>query len=58
MKYFVKCTHESKLFFSFLSEEPEEEISFEDLEDRARAGDAKAQTKVSVRTYSKYCWLY
>ncbi|XP_030002178.1 wolframin isoform X1 [Sphaeramia orbicularis] len=27
-------------------EEPEEEISFEDLEDRAKSGDAKAQTKM------------
>lgn len=32
----------------FLPEEPEEEVSFEDLEARAKAGDAKAQTKVSV----------
>lgn len=28
-------------------EEPEEEVSFEDLEERAKSGDAKAQTKVS-----------
>ncbi len=28
-------------------EEPEEEVSFEDLEERAKLGDAKAQTKVS-----------
>nr|XP_046261389.1 wolframin [Scatophagus argus]XP_046261390.1 wolframin [Scatophagus argus] len=27
-------------------EEPEEEVSFEDLEERARSGDAKAQTKM------------
>lgn len=32
----------------FPSEEPEEEVSFEDLEERAKSGDAKAQTKVSV----------
>lgn len=30
-----------------VSEEPEEEVSFEDLEERAKSGDAKAQTKVS-----------
>lgn len=33
--------------FLFPSEEPEEEVSFEDLEERAKSGDAKAQTKVS-----------
>lgn len=33
-------------FFS-VSEEPEEEVGFEDLEERAKSGDAKAQTKVS-----------
>lgn len=32
----------------FSSEEPEEEVSFEDLEERAKSGEAKAQTKVSV----------
>lgn len=31
------------------SVEPEEEISFEDLESRAKSGNAKAQTKVSVK---------
>uniref|UniRef100_A0A3B4GKD5 Wolframin ER transmembrane glycoprotein n=1 Tax=Pundamilia nyererei TaxID=303518 RepID=A0A3B4GKD5_9CICH len=29
-----------------VSEEPEEEVSFEDLEERAKSGDAKAQTKM------------
>ncbi len=33
------------------SEEPEEEVSFEDLEERAKSGDAKAQTKVSVNEH-------
>lgn len=32
----------------FPSEEPEEEVSFEDIEERAKSGDAKSQTKVSV----------
>lgn len=36
------------MIFLFLLEEPEEEVSFEDLEERAKSGDAKAQTKVSV----------
>lgn len=29
-------------------EEPEEELSFEDIEERAKSGDAKSQTKVGV----------
>lgn len=37
--------------FCFPSEEPEEEVSFEDLEERAKFGDAKAQTKVSVNKH-------
>ena len=37
--------------FLFSSEEPEEEISFEDLEERAKSGEAKAQTKVSVNEH-------
>ena len=32
----------------FPLEEPEEEVSFEDLEERAKSGEAKAQTKVSA----------
>lgn len=30
-----------------VSDEPEDEVSFEDLEERAKSGEAKAQTKVS-----------
>lgn len=37
--------------FLFSSDEPEEEVSFEDLESRAKSGDAKAQTKVSVKEH-------
>lgn len=44
-------------------EEPDEEVSFEDLEDKAKSGDAKAQTKVSVLktlqillTLMTICW--
>uniref|UniRef100_A0A667Y8G6 Wolframin ER transmembrane glycoprotein n=1 Tax=Myripristis murdjan TaxID=586833 RepID=A0A667Y8G6_9TELE len=33
-------------FFLFPPEEPEEEINFEELEERAKSGDAKAQTKM------------
>lgn len=42
----MKCTVHDH--FLFLSEEPEEEVSFDDLEVRAKSGDARAQTKVSV----------
>uniref|UniRef100_A0A667Y001 Wolframin ER transmembrane glycoprotein n=1 Tax=Myripristis murdjan TaxID=586833 RepID=A0A667Y001_9TELE len=35
-------------FFLFPPEEPEEEINFEELEERAKSGDAKAQTKVGM----------
>lgn len=31
----------------YLPKEPEEDVSFEDLEDRAKSGDTKAQAKVS-----------
>lgn len=31
-----------------VSDDPEEEFSFEVLEEKAKSGDAKAQTKVSV----------
>lgn len=44
MKSTAECLINS---YPFLSEEPEEEVSFEDLEERAKSGDAKAQTKVS-----------
>ena len=30
------------------TEEPEEELSIHDLEERAKSGDAKAQTRVSI----------
>lgn len=40
----VQCSVNGCLF---LLEEPEEEVTFEDLEQRAKSGDAKAQTKVS-----------
>lgn len=36
------------LNFVFPSEELEEEVSLEDIEERAKSGDAKSQTKVSV----------
>lgn len=45
MKATVQCSVSG---FLFPSEEPEEEVSFEDLEVRAKSGDARAQTKVSV----------
>lgn len=38
----------------FLAEEAEGEVSFEDLEERAKSGDAKAQTKVSVNFLQNY----
>lgn len=44
MKSTAKCLVNK---FLFPPEEPEEEVSFEDLEERAKSGDAKAQTKVS-----------
>lgn len=37
----------TQTIFLFSSEEPEEEMSFEDFEKRAKSGDSKAQTKVS-----------
>lgn len=48
MKSTVACLINN---FLFPSEEPEEEVSFEDLEERAKSGDAKAQTKVSVNEH-------
>lgn len=48
MKSTAKCF---MINFLFPSEEPEEEASFEDLEERAKSGDARAQTKVSVNEH-------
>jgi len=38
-------------FILFPSEEPEEEVSLEDLEEKAKSGDARAQCKVSVHQH-------
>uniref|UniRef100_A0A3Q0R689 Wolframin ER transmembrane glycoprotein n=1 Tax=Amphilophus citrinellus TaxID=61819 RepID=A0A3Q0R689_AMPCI len=42
--HIIHCMDFVNLFS--VSEEPEEEVSFEDLEERAKSGDAKAQTKM------------
>lgn len=42
----VEDTHDIYCLL-FPSEEPEEEVTLEDLEERAKSGDARAQSKVS-----------
>lgn len=45
----IKTSDKFQMNILCLPKEPEEDVSFEDLEERAKSGDTKAQTKVSVR---------
>lgn len=44
----IRTSDKSQINILCLPKEPEEDVSFEDLEERAKSGDTKAQTKVSV----------
>lgn len=44
----IRTSDKSQINILCLPKEPEEDVSFEDLEERAKSGDTKAQTKVGV----------